>query len=175
VQEEEEDLTIDPEELETMSRAEFGSHIVQQVIKAVNKTVVGPVNERLNAITIDSTKGQIRAAVGELASAHKDFNDWRDEMLGLANENRGLAPKYLYQLARANNPDKASKLDKKYNPVDEAAGKPRKISFGGMTPNGASGSGGKGSKMNMKEATNAAWAETVKALGGEPIFGDDDE
>ena len=66
----------------------------------------------------------------------------------------------------------SSKLDKKYNPSAEEP-KVRKLGFGGLPPNGGSGNGGKGQKMSLKEATNAAWAETVKALGGEPMFGDD--
>jgi hypothetical protein len=159
----------DPAELETMSRSDFGRHIVGQVLKAVNKQVVEPLNSQLQQVTAATTRTQIQGSVKELAAAHKDFWDWQPEMLALANEHRGLAPQRLYQLARADNPTKATDLDKKYAPKPEGSGPIRFKGFGGLTPS-QSGTASRGGKMNGSEAANAAWAETVAALGGEPIF-----
>ena len=160
---------ISAEQLELMSRAEFGSHLMKQLIKAVNNTVVGPINQRITELSTATTRQDIQGAVKELASANKDFYDWKDEMIALATEHKGLPPARLYALARAENAAKAQKLDAKYNPKKPEG----KIRFGGFTPN-ASGTGSKGQKMGAKQASDVAWAETVAALGGTPIFDDEE-
>lgn len=168
--EEPEDEEEDPTDLEVLSRKDFGSLIVRQVLKAVNKQVVEPINNQIREMTAATTRNQIQGSVKELAEKHKDFWDWKDEMLALANENRGLAPQRLYQLARADNATKAAELDKKYAPPPRDGGGPIRFKgFGGMTPS-QSGSGSRSSKMNGSDAATAAWAETVAALGGEPMF-----
>lgn len=162
----------DPAKLELLSRADFGSHIVNQVLKAVNKQVVGPLNQQLNELRTNATRNDVNAAVQESASKHKDFWDWKQEMLTLAQQPamRALPPESLYILARAANADKAKELDGKYNPPQEGNGRVRLRSFGGLTPGGGGGSGSKTRKMSSQEAATAAWSETIKALGGEPIF-----
>lgn len=165
----------DPAKLELLSRADFGSHIVNQVLKAVNKQVVGPLNQQLNELRTNATRNDVNAAVQESASKHKDFWDWKQEMLTLAQQPamRALPPESLYILARASNADKAKELDGKYNPPQEGNGRVRLRSFGGLTPGGGGGSGSKTRKMSSQEAAIAAWSETIKALGGEPIFDED--
>jgi hypothetical protein len=172
----EEDDELPPEELETLDRSAFGKYLTGQVLKAINKQVVAPINEQLAAITNKTTGNEIRADVQGLASQHKDFWEWKDEMIALANENKGIAPRRLYQLARADNPKKAEELDIKHGlkpkPGSESPRKQR-LNFGGLTP-GSSGAGSRNQKMTPKDAATAAWAETVTALGGELDFGDDD-
>lgn len=163
------------EELETLSRADFGKHIVSAVLKAVNKQVVEPINQQIQSITQHTTRNEIQGSVKELAAQNKDFWEWQPEMLALANENRGMAPKRLYQLARADNPTKAKELDTKYGekkPTGEGSGRVRFKGFGGLTPS-QSGSGGKARNMGGSEAAKTAWAETVAALGGEPDFSEE--
>ena len=163
------------EELETLSRADFGKHIVSAVLKAVNKQVVEPINQQIQSITQHTTRNEIQSSVKELATQNKDFWDWQPEMLALANENKGMAPKRLYQLARADNPAKAKELDTKYaekKPTGEGGGRVRFKGFGGLTPS-QSGSGGKARNMGGDEAAKTAWAETVAALGGEPDFSEE--
>lgn len=161
----------DPAELETMSRKDFGNHLITSVLRAVNKQVTEPLVQQLNELRSSTTKQEIQGSVKELAASHKDFWDWRPEMLALAEENKGLPPHRLYQLARADNPDKAKELDTKYNPPKEDDPSRRRISFGGLTP-GQSGTGSRARKMNGIEAANAAFAETVAALGS-PDWGEE--
>ena len=160
---------VDPAHLETLSRKEFSDHIVGQVLKAVNKNVVEPLRGELQAITATTTRGQIQAAVERAAAAHPDFGDWRQEMISLAGEYRGLPPERLYAIARADNPTKAKELDTKYEPKRETQAPIRLRSFGGLTPT-QSGTGNRGQRMNGDEAADAAWTETVKAFGAEPLF-----
>lgn len=163
------DPPVDPAHLETLSRKEFSDHIVGQVLKAVNKNVVEPLRGELQAITASTTRGQIQVAVERAAAAHPDFGDWRQEMIQLAGEYKGLPPERLYAIARADNQQKARELDEKYAPKRESQGPIRLRGFGGLTPT-QSGTGNRGQRMNGGEAADAAWAETVKALGAEPLF-----
>ena len=160
---------VSAEQLELMSRAEYGAHLMKSLIKAVRETVVGPLNERIDQISATTTRQDIQGAVKELAAGNPDFYDWKDEMIALATEHKGLPPARLYALARAENPVKAQKLDAKYKPTQKEA----KIRFGGLTPN-QSGTGSKGRKMAPKQAADVAWAETIAALGGTPVFDDEE-
>jgi len=172
VEPEEEEPELDATTIETMPRSAWGDHLVSKILKEVNKQVVGPMNERLNELSTRATRNDVQAAVKEAASAHKDFWDWQQEMLTVAKNPAfvGVPAEALYHIVRGQNPDKVKELEAKYNPPTANSGnKPIKLSFGGLTP-GQSGTGNRGRKMNGQEAANAAWAEQVKALGGEPVF-----
>lgn len=160
---------VDPAHLETLSRKEFSDHIVGEVLRAVNRNVVEPLRGELQAITATTTRGQIQAAVEKAAAAHPDFGEWRQEMIQLAGEYKGLPPERLYAIARADNPTKARELDEKHSPRPRTQEPIRLRSFGGLTPT-QSGTGNRGQRMNGDEAAEVAWAETVKALGAEPMF-----
>lgn len=176
---------VDPAELETMPRAAFAEHLVAKILAAVNKQVVEPINARLNEITANTSKTTIQGEVLRLGGERqadgafvggkfKDFWDYREEMLVIAREQPGLPPERLYRLARAENPAKAAVVDKKYAPK-EAPGAPNgrvRLNFGGIPP-GQSGTGDRSQNMKAGEAAQAAWLETVAALGGEPMFGEE--
>jgi hypothetical protein len=168
-----EDDEIDTVDLETMSRAQFAQWMSEQLVKSVNKNVVEPLNQQIREIKNTTTGHQLKGAVQELAGKHKDFWDWQGEMIELAMEYPSLPPHRLYTLARAENPAKAAKIDKKLNPAGDGS-KKVKIGFGGLTPS-QSGSGSRTRSMKPQEAAKSAWAETVAALGGEPDFDEDDE
>jgi hypothetical protein len=163
---------VDPAHLETLNRKEFSDHIVNQVLRAVNKQVVEPMNQRLEMISSNTTRGELQRMVETAAAQHKDFGEWRQEMIGLAGTYKGLPPEALYHLARASNPEKVSELDKRYNPPPAKAEPIRLRSFGGLTPS-QSGTGNRGQRMNSQDAADAAWAEAVKGAGGEPLFDDE--
>lgn len=169
--EEEDDEETDPKDLELMDRADYAKHIINQVLKAMNKQVVAPLNQRLNEVAASATRTDIQAAVKEAAGQNKDFWDWREEMQAIVQQPqyRTLSPIDLYHLARSRNMDKAQKLDAKYNPKPKEAGAIRLKPFGGLTPS-QTGTGSRSRKMNGHEAADAAWAEMVKAFGGEPLF-----
>lgn len=158
-------------ELEAMDRETYTRFVVQEVVKSVHKEVVAPLNEKIGQITAKTEEVQIVGAVKEMEARHKDFWDWKDEMLAIGRTHPGLTPQYLYQLAKVNNPAKAEKLAAKYAPPKPTTA-PR-FSFGGLPPGGAQGSGAKVKVMSPDEAARAAWAATEKALGGAPPNDDD--
>ncbi len=169
VTEEEVEEQVDEAELEGMSRAQFANYMADLVLKAVNKQVVGPLTQQIQSIKSSTSMDRLQGAVAELKAKNPDFMEWKDEMIALAKEHPGLPPDKLYKLARAEDPEKVGKLEAKYKPKGEAKGPIKFKGFGGLTPS-QSGTGSRGSKMNGAEAATAAWAETVAALGGEPMF-----
>lgn len=180
---EETEAEVDPTELEAMPRAAFAQFLADKILKAVNSQVVRPINDRLDQITASTSHNAIQSDVLRLGGERQadgtykggkypDFWDFQQEMLSLAREHPGLPPERLYKLARAENGTKAAEVDKKHRPATPPPGGKVRLSFGGLTPS-QSGTSSKGGKMPTQEASTAAWAETVAALGGEPLFGEE--
>lgn len=164
--EEEEPEDEDPAVLETLSRKDFGEHLIKKTLQAINKQVVEPLNARLEAITATTTKVQLATAIKEEQVRHKDFNEWTDEMLEIHREHPNLPIHRIYTLARSENPDKAKKMDAKYAPKDEGGANGRRMNgFGGLTPGQSGGGGARGRRMSGQEAVEAAWAEVESNLG----------
>ena len=167
-----EEKPVDPAHLETLSRYDFGQYLVNEVMKAVNKQGLEPLRADLTALRRDTTAQQIGQMVAKGEADHKDWKDWNAEMISLAGQFRGVPPERLYQMARADNPTKAKELDTKYSPEpkkDEKGPLKFRVGFGGLTP-GQSGTGNRGRRMSSDEAAEVAYAETIKALGVEPMF-----
>ena len=174
---------VDPTELEAMPRAAFAQFLADKILKAVNTQVVQPINQRLDQITASTSQASIQSDVLRLGGERQadgtykggkypDFWDFQQEMLSLAREHPGLPPERLYKLARVENEAKAAEVDKKHRPAPAPSGGKVRLSFGGLTPS-QSGTSSKGGKLPAQEASTAAWAETVAALGGEPLFGEE--
>src|SRR5690606_20441390 len=144
---------------------------------------VKPLSEQVRTVASHTQASTVAAEVKEVAAENKDFWEWQQEMLALAKQHPTLNPRRLYYLARSENPEKAQAMDKKYKSGSSEDGEAGKegdgqnkskkipISFGGLTPSGATG--GRKSmqeKMAKSSAADKAWEETVRALGGEPLF-----
>lgn len=180
----------DEVDLEGLSRAQFAEVVTKKIINAVNKQVVSPLSKKMNGIASQTQQSDLKRQV-EITSTEKgddgqllrpDFWEWKDEMVALATQHPTLTPKQLYKMVREDDPEKLAKMEEKYKigskkPKGDGDGTPGKIkiSFGGFTPNGPSGGrkSDAGTKMSPREAANSAWDETVKSMGGEPLFGDD--
>jgi hypothetical protein len=165
-------------DMETLTRAQFAQLVTDRIIKAVNKQVVSPLSDKMNTLSSSVEARAINSQVKELAVQRKDFWEWKEEMVTLAQRHRSLSPEELYDMARLKDPAKAKEMDKKFkmngDDEEEGKGKPIKLSFGGLPPSGSTG--GKkteNSRMAPKEAGEAAWEATVKALGGEPVLNEE--
>lgn len=132
----------EPPDFDAMSRPELVAHIVGTVGEAVRAQLA----EALNPLTAQLTNLQTTVATGsateqvkQLRAEHKDFNDWKDEMVGLAKtpQYASLEIADLYVLARSRNAAKAATLDAKYNPPPPKPA-PR---WGGLTPTGGAANG----------------------------------
>ena len=152
--EEEEDLG----DLETMSRADLVSTILKTVEKGIDKKL-SAVSEKIEGLGNDLESRDIKSEVNTLASDNKDFWDWKEEIRSIAAETPGISVARAYKLARTENPEKAKKLDEKYEPKEEDK---KKTGFGGLTP--TSSRTGETTKMDKTSAAEAAWLDTMGEL-----------
>lgn len=161
---------LDDLTLESLPRARFAEYIAEKTMRHMEKTVVKPLQQRLEQVTASTTQSQLQAAVKEAQAKYPDFMEYKDAMIGLANRHPTLNPEELYLLAnpKARQADAAGKTN---GGSDGAKITRVPIKFGGIKPGaGGDGEGPRNRKMSGSEAINAAWSETVAALGGEPAF-----
>lgn len=159
-----------PPDFEAMSRPELVAHIVGTVGEAVRAQIaeaLGPVSNQLSGLQIQVTTKSAAESVERLRSTHKDFNDWKDEMIGLTKVHPTLDIPALYTLARGSNSTKAATLDAKYNPP---APKPAPR-WGGLTPTGGQVNGqpvlsGREAGVEAYREVSAKYPGVLAALEG---------
>lgn len=108
-----------PPDLEAMSRPELVSHIVGTLaaeFKSQIEAALNPFAEQLGALQQNVTTRQVSNEIDTMRGQHKDFNEWKPEMVALAKEHPTLGITQLYRLARASFSEKATQLDSKYAP-----------------------------------------------------------
>jgi hypothetical protein len=128
-----------PPDYDSMSRPELVAHIVGTIgeqMKAAIADALKPVAERLGGVETQVVTGTVTQQLERARAEHKDFNDWKDEMVGLAKTHPSLSIPQLYALARAENPTKAADRDKHYSPPAP----PPAPRWGGLLPT-ATGNG----------------------------------
>jgi hypothetical protein len=145
-----------------MSRGELVSHIMSSVTSAITDALK-PVTDRLTAVQTSTAQDQGQRQISDMQAKHKDFIDWKDEMVRLVQTHPTLNLSQAYSLARSENPDKAKQLDARYDPPPP----PAKPLWGGLVGalNGeASDSSPK--KMDNHQATIEAYKETAEKYPG---------
>jgi hypothetical protein len=143
--------------VELMTNADLTEHIVgilSEKIDGVAKQIGGVKDEAANE--------RFKTDAARIASTHPDFLELGPEMQKVAEATPGLSVTQIYQLARAENPEKVKELEAKHaekkNGEDNGGGK--SADFGGMKP-----AGGKGEKqvtnMDFEAASQAAWDQLM--------------
>jgi hypothetical protein len=153
----------EPPDFEAMSRPELVAHIVGTVGEAVRAQLaeaLNPVSQQLTNLQMHVTTESATQSVNKLRTDHKDFNEWKDEMIGLAKVHPTLDIPSLYTLARGSNAAKSATLDAKYNPP---APKPASR-WGGLTPSGGSTNGS--AVLSSRDAGIEAYREVSAKYPG---------
>jgi hypothetical protein len=148
-----------PVDFETMTQSELAVHLlgnVNNIVQEAIKAALTPVMQQVQHAQTTATTVDLNRTIDQLKSQHKDFSDWKDEMIGLAKQHPTLGMEHLYQLARASNAAKATELHTKYNPPP-ARPAPR---FGGLVPGSVSGSPGTPKPLTPQQASFEAYQET---------------
>lgn len=161
--------TITDADLEAMPRKQFMDFMMGNFKEVLTGELKG-FRDDLAATRTETTRDRVARQIEEMRGKHDDFNDWMDEMKERLRKNPALSPKELYTLVRADDPEKAKKLDEKYEQArKDAAGDggdgnnstkgdgTEKKGFGGMRPGAGQGSGQSRSDMDKDEAFDAAW------------------
>ena len=142
---------------EAMSNTELATHITGSLVRALEtkfSEMLKPVVEQVQQTQQSHFRTTIESERDKLASTHKDFGDWKPEMIDLAKQHPTLGLAQLYKLARADNAAKAQQLDTKYNPPAP----PPPPKWGGLTP--AFGTANAGTpKLSRDDASKEAFRE----------------
>ena len=150
--------TLDFSELETLSRGEFATKIMDTMMDRLKKEVIEPLQGKVGEVEERTEAEKAKALVKEAEGKYKDFWDWKEEIGERVRANPYLTPEEAYHLSRAANSKKASELDKKYkdnsNEEDES-NKGKK--YGGMKP--GAGQTAPNENMSKRDAAEAAWEE----------------
>ena len=153
-------------DLDKLDRKEFATTLLQQAAGMFEKALqkqLGSVDEKIGSLSQRFDSKAAQDAIGQVAASNKDFWEWSTEIKQIVKDTPNLSVDRAYKLARAENIEKASAMDKKYNPE-----KPRKIlSFSGSGVSGKSG----GAKLSMHAAALKSFDEVMgqmeKGLMGE--------
>lgn len=167
-------------DFETMSRKELVDFIVKGVGGAVDKKMEGlhkGLKEEIDTTRSETNRERLQREVDAMRKEHKDFDDWKEEMLLLVKKNPMLTAKEAYILSRSGDNKKAKELDEKYAKLakeeaeknGEGSGKAK--GFGGMRP----GSGERRTNktdMTANEAAEAAWDDVFGGHESELLSGE---
>ncbi len=170
-----EPIKMDDQVIDDMTGSQLAAHIISQIGDVV-KDAVKPVSDKVDDVDVRHQTGVTKSLLNKAVDDHKDFWSWKDEMTALAGQHPSLTPQALYTLARDENPDKATEIDKelakKNDDLDDDGKKKEEPQvFGGLTPtSGVSGKEGK-SDMKSREAAESAWEQTMKEISPDIIGG----
>lgn len=154
----------DDVDLETMDRKSFAAHLTGK-LKGIVEESLKPLGERFGKLDEKIDAQGLSVMIKDFQKDHPDFFEWKPEMRALLQENPTLTPARAYALVRAESPDKAKQLDKKYGLFKEPARKNGENNLMSLFPTG-SGSATKGNaKMTPVQAAEAAWDEVMSNLG----------
>lgn len=152
---------ITDDDLEELSRGELVQHIIEQV-NAANKPVIEEIKSSLDNTITTNTQNRIADEIKEFKKTHKDFDDWKPEMLERIKANPQLSISDAYTLVRSSDTEKAKMLDDKYKepPADNDVSDNKPTPFGGLRP-GKQGSEQPPTNLSKDESVNAAWDEVM--------------
>lgn len=147
-----------PPDFDSMTQGELAAHITGSVMKAFESKIndiLAPITAQINDVRQSAATKDVTQEVASLRDSHKDFNDWKDEMVSLAKQHPTLGIKQLYNLVRADNPAKAGELDRRYNPPPPPVQK-----WGGLTPSALHGTNG-ATPVSREQASQDAYREVA--------------
>lgn len=89
-----EEKTAFQERLNSMSRAEFAAFVRDLTVDTVKEHLFAPVVQSI-------VSEKVQTQIAEASTEFKDYWDYKDDMIKLANANPGLSAKQVYHLAKA--------------------------------------------------------------------------
>lgn len=160
------DEKIADEDVDNMSNSQLIGLISKEVGSILDDRLK-KTDERIEGTSKAITDDKLEREINELKDNHKDLFDWKTEIKTMAEQHPDLSPTRLYQLVRAENPDKAKELDTKYDETKDGKkdgdGKPTMY---GLTPTSSTTADEKPEKMNPDDAVKKAFEETLEEFPG---------
>lgn len=157
---EEEDPPLDDDDLERMDRKGFLNVIMKGVEKAI-APIKQEVDAKVSDVSSRVSNSDLRAEVEAVKKAHPDIEEWKDEILKIAEATPGLSVRRMITLAKSENPEKVEELskDERFQPKD-AGTEQKGGKYGGLTPSGG-GTSDTPTDMSKDDAAEKAWENTM--------------
>jgi hypothetical protein len=157
-------LDVDLEQLTNTQLADVLLKKISSNLSTELKKALGPLENRLTSTSNFVATKSFQEQIETTKKKHKDFDDWLPDIKTIAEKFPSASVEQLYQLARTEDPDKASELDTKYaEKPDESKKQQDPFSpFGGVfgsTPGDAGGD--KSTKKTLDEAAEDSWDKIV--------------
>lgn len=163
---------LDDIDVEKLSRTEFSAHLDKRFLKTLTKALK-PIQDRLETTSTDVEVDRVRREFSKAKEDFPDFMEWKEEMREIITVHPDLSASRLYKLARAENPEKAKKIDEKSKDGKNEEGEESREAailkakaFGGLKPTSGK-SLEKDGKKQPKEASEAAWEEVFGSVSTE--------
>lgn len=141
---------------------QFNSMMENTIASVLDQTLT-PYAEQITGLRRDMVTDQGSREIDRLQAQHKDFVEWVPEMKQLAQRHPSLSITDVYQLAKAQNPEKYKQLDSKYNPPPPPP--PRPFSLG-PSSQGQHNAGGSSKSMTKSEAALDAYRQVQERHPG---------
>lgn len=155
-----------PEDIDMMSRQDYGEVLVNRSLMTMKAQIIDPLMAEIRGQEASRMKDSATRQITDMRDKYDDFQDWGQEMSAILKETPEISLQRARTVARAENPEKAVKLDEKYKketPQETPAGTPTNVqSLGSMRPNSSTPEPSKA--MNFTEASNNAWNQNASGL-----------
>ncbi|KKM66853.1 hypothetical protein LCGC14_1477010 [marine sediment metagenome] len=106
------------EDLDIMSMSQAMDAMTQVISHTVGQQVaaaIQPVTEQIEAVSKEFHTNSAQDQIGRARGSFKDFDEWQDEIRAEVENMKVPDLAKAYQLARGANPEKAARMDTKYN------------------------------------------------------------
>ena len=159
---------FDGVDLDTLDRKEYGTLLLTKFMDRLSVHL----DDKLKPITseVASVKETVASDLGsrqisDALTVHRDLYEWKDEIATLLKETPNMKLTRALIVAKSENPEKATAMQKKYAVVNGED--KNKVRYLGMTPTSRTSGddGGKG-KMKFAEAAEHAFDDVVASFGG---------
>lgn len=152
-------------DFDSMTQSEVVQYLQEHnatLIRDAVREALTPLAEQFTTFQRSVVEDQGKRTVDQMKAENKDFADWKDDMISLAQQHPSLDIPSLYRLAKANNPTKAAELQARYNPPPPPKPKPFSFTDGITAPR----SGDLNRVLTKSEAVHSAAAEVAQRHPG---------
>ena len=160
------DIAALPDDIETRPLKDTLALVETRISKQIERNVVRPLHDTIKGLNAQLQSAKAETQIAQLQGKHKDFAEWGPEIADYVKQNPHAASKLdsVYRIVRADNAEKAKRLDTKYQPAGEGGdGQPPKRGTTQLKPGGPVKPGAS-KRLGLAEAADTAWNEQGGAL-----------
>ena len=150
------------EDLDMMSTSEALNAMTQVISHTVGQqiaTAIQPVTAQIDAVSKEFHTNSAQDQISRARGSFKDFDEWQDEIRAEVENMKVPDLAKAYQLARGDNPEKAARMDTKYNVTQTTPSPDQELmKFFPQRPGQKSGAPKMGN-LKLREGVQAVFAQ----------------